>query len=127
MSENHTNDVTKNPGVSYEPQDLNIRGIVYFGLGLLVVIVVVMVLIFGILNSFEGSNPPPPIVNTAAPPPEPRLMPNPIDRLPAAEQLEALHAQEEKMLTTYGWVDEDAGVVRIPIDQAMEKIVEQNQ
>jgi hypothetical protein len=126
MSENHK-DVTKNPGISYESQDLNIRGIVYFGIGLLVVTVVAMVLIFGILNSLEGSNPPPPIVNTAAPPPEPRIMPNPIDRIPAEEQLEILRVQEEEILTTYGWVDQDAGVVRIPIEQAMEMVVEQNQ
>jgi len=33
--------------------------------------------------------------------------------------LAAMRAAEEKALTTYGWVDQQKGVVRIPIDQAM--------
>ena len=28
-------------------------------------------------------------------------------------------------LTTYGWIDRDAGVVRIPIDRAMQRLVEE--
>jgi hypothetical protein len=34
-------------------------------------------------------------------------------------------AEEEAELSSYGWVDRDRGVVRIPIDQAMEKVVRQ--
>jgi CBS domain-containing protein len=37
-----------------------------------------------------------------------------------------LRAIEFEQLSTYGWVDEGAGVVRIPIDRAMELIAEQN-
>jgi hypothetical protein len=33
--------------------------------------------------------------------------------------LEALRAEERKILNGYGWVDQGAGVVHIPIDQAM--------
>ncbi len=31
-----------------------------------------------------------------------------------------LRAYEEEMLSTYGWIDETNGVVRIPIDRAIE-------
>jgi hypothetical protein len=32
--------------------------------------------------------------------------------------------QEEKTLHSYGWVDQRAGVVRIPIDRAMELVAQ---
>ena len=35
-----------------------------------------------------------------------------------------LHAQEQTELNTYGWVDKSAGVVRIPIERAMQLLVE---
>jgi hypothetical protein len=51
-------------------------------------------------------------------PPEPRLQTEP------REDLRNLRESEERTLTTYGWVDRNAGVVRIPIDRAMTLTVE---
>ena len=39
--------------------------------------------------------------------------------------LQAVRAQEDRILTTYGWVDKSRGVVRIPIDEAMRLVAEQ--
>lgn len=39
--------------------------------------------------------------------------------------LEEVHAHGETLLTTYGWVDREQGVVRIPIDRAIEKLLEE--
>ena len=39
------------------------------------------------------------------------------------EKLKALHEESQKELTTYGWVDKNKGVARIPIDRAMEVTV----
>ncbi|MBM4267369.1 MAG: hypothetical protein FJ144_12290 [Deltaproteobacteria bacterium] len=47
-------------------------------------------------------------------PPAPRLQVNP-DR-----DIESLRAAEEHSLGSYGWVDPQTGVVRIPIERAME-------
>ena len=47
-------------------------------------------------------------------PPEPRLQTEP------REDLAALRTREDATLSSYGWVDRNAGVVRIPIDRAME-------
>jgi hypothetical protein len=47
-------------------------------------------------------------------PREPRLEPDPL-----APRLSA-RAQEDALLTSWGWVDKNAGVARIPIDRAME-------
>jgi len=38
--------------------------------------------------------------------------------------LAALRAKEDRELTSYGWIDKEAGVVRIPIDRAMELIAQ---
>jgi hypothetical protein len=46
-------------------------------------------------------------------PPEPRLQANP------RQDLKELRDAEEARLKSYGWVDRNAGVVRIPIDEAM--------
>jgi hypothetical protein len=39
--------------------------------------------------------------------------------------MDALRRQEAAVLTTYGWVDRQAGIVRIPIDVAMTQILEE--
>jgi len=36
-----------------------------------------------------------------------------------------LRAQHEKQATSYGWVDQKAGIVQLPVDRAMELIVDQ--
>ena len=40
------------------------------------------------------------------------------------EDLRALRAAEDQALRSYGWVDRNAGVVHIPIDVAMKRVVE---
>jgi hypothetical protein len=52
-------------------------------------------------------------------PPEPRIQANP------AGDLKMLRDKEDAILTTYGWVDRPAGVVRVPIDVAMKLVIEQ--
>jgi hypothetical protein len=37
-----------------------------------------------------------------------------------AAKLQELRDHEQAELTTYGWIDQKAGVVRLPIDRAME-------
>lgn len=50
--------------------------------------------------------------------PGPNLQINP------SADLATHRAREEEELTTYGWVDRDAGVVRIPIARAMERLIQ---
>lgn len=69
-------------------------------------------------------------VGEAADPPRAPLAQAP-GRLPAEPRLqtqpfvdvERLRAEERELLTSYGWVDEKAGVVRIPIEQAKELLL----
>jgi hypothetical protein len=52
-------------------------------------------------------------------PPEPRLQMNPV------ADFREIREGEERVLNSYGWVDKDAGVARIPIDRAIELLAEQ--
>jgi hypothetical protein len=50
-------------------------------------------------------------------PPEPRLQTQPF------ADIETLQASEQERLGSYGWVDEQAGVVHIPIERAKELLL----
>lgn len=43
----------------------------------------------------------------------------------APEELATLRAQQQARLNGYGWVDEGAGVARIPVERAMELVAEE--
>jgi hypothetical protein len=109
----------------HEESDVNIRAILGFGLGLLVVAAAVHILIFGLFRFFdgrEGANVQVEYPLAAAQgrrvPPEPRLQTDP------RQDLSDLRAKEDEVLGSYGWVDKNAGVVRIPIDAAMKLTLE---
>jgi hypothetical protein len=51
-------------------------------------------------------------------PPQPRLQERPF------EDVRALRHQQQDAATTYGWVDESKGVVRIPVEHAMRLVAE---
>lgn len=48
--------------------------------------------------------------------PEPRLQPSP------RQEMQRFLAEERAQLTSYGWVDKSHGIVRLPVDVAMEEI-----
>ena len=57
-----------------------------------------------------------PAVNSAPPPaaiPAPRLQPAP------QEERAAYFAEKERRLSGYGWVDRNAGIAHIPLEEAM--------
>jgi len=49
----------------------------------------------------------------------------PVLQIHPIADLDAYRAQEAELLHSYGWVDKDAGVARIPIDRAIDLISEQ--
>jgi hypothetical protein len=103
----------------HETRDADVRPIVLTGVVLAVTIVIVGLIVYGAFQYLARrpatsaiSNP----MSAGDPqiPPEPRIEEHP------AIAVQELHAQEDKILSTYGWTDKKAGVVRIPIDRAME-------
>lgn len=105
-------------------RDVSIRGVLLFAFWLAVGAIVVQAAMWGLLRVLAREErlrdrPLPPLVavSLARTPPEPRLEPRPL--APRAR----LDAEENTILTTYGWVDRNRGVVRVPIDRAMEILV----
>ena len=112
---------TDNVEVHHEESDVDIRAIFGFGAGLIAVAIVVHVAILLLFNFFDSRAKQQaaaayPLATQQGErlPPEPRLQTEP------REDLAALRAREDETLRSYGWVYRNAGVVRIPIDRAME-------
>lgn len=109
----------------YETSDLSARGGIMFGLGLLVVMAVILGAITLMQTLLQGS---PPVVQ----PPSAGVSEAIDEEVPDEQELRAasgvelgeLREAEEQFLTTYGWVNEDAGVVHIPIERAMDLVAE---
>ena len=104
---------------SHETSDASVRPIILTGVVLAVTIVIVGLIVYGTFlylakHRATSAQSSPMSAGDSQIPPEPRLQEHP------AIALQELHAQEDKRLSTYGWTDEKAGVVRIPIDRAME-------
>jgi hypothetical protein len=105
-------------------RDVNIRGVLLFGFWLVAGAILVQLAMWGffrVLKKEESSRDKPLPAMIAASlkrtPPEPRLEPNPL--LPRAR----VRAEEDAVLSSYGWVDKTTGVVRVPITRAMEILV----
>ena len=120
--------------VEFEREDLAPKPILLFLLALIVVCVVLAVLLRGMysfLDSYENHHEPVqnPLVPTQA---DTRtVMPGEIVKFPQPRletderrEINDFREQEEEKLNSYGWVDQSAGVVRIPIDRAMQLIAQ---
>ena len=124
MSELHSRE-HDNPEVVHEESDVNVAAILRYGAGLLLVGVIVFVFLAWLLGVYERqyARAQTQVYPMAAGqqdrlPPEPRLQNDP------QQELRDLRAKQEQLLTGYGWVNKEAGVARIPIDEAMRMVVE---
>ena len=136
---NVTHKTNSNEHGDYERRDIGVAGVLYFLCGLIVAGVFVHFIVtglFGFLNrKYETEQAPvSPLVKNA--PQDTRRIPPqygndyqkylkegfPAPQLETDErtQLNEVRLREEDTLSTYGWVDQKAGVVHIPIDRAMD-------
>ena len=124
----------KNPNVAHDTTDVNVRAII----GTLAAMVLAAILIHAIVaamliyferSSAEGEPEPNPmrVGRTTGGPtdpvktfPQPQLQPDP------AGDLNKMFIQDDQYLNTYGWIDKNAGVVHVPINDAMEMFLQQN-
>ncbi|MGA8215337.1 MAG: hypothetical protein WB799_17200 [Candidatus Sulfotelmatobacter sp.] len=123
---------------SFERQDLQASGVLYFLLGLAVAVLLCILGLRGLfvfLDHREKAAQPAvdPLVTNV--PTDTRRISNPDEYLKKAfpdprletderNQLNKETVREEGLLYSYGWVDEKAGTVHIPIERALDLIVQ---
>lgn len=114
---NHTN-----ASVNFEHRDVNARTLAWV-LAVIVVTAVVLHLVLYLLyegfrtgSAESGRIPNSAEQSTQETSSQPKLQVDP------STDINQLRQEENKRLTTYGWIDKDKGIVRIPIEQAMRSL-----
>ncbi len=119
----HGHSVEQRPDL-HEHAEPNTKAVWWFLFGLLLFVIVAIFVMLWLYRVF-GSAPPPgnPEPSALMPahqvPPPPRLQTN------AAHDLRGLRDREDAILNSYGWVDQKAGIARIPIDRAIDAVARQ--
>lgn len=124
----------RSESTAYETRDVKIRPLVMFTAGITVLILfsfLVVLWVFRLFSSQHATRDAQSVTSSIARPagaapadeqlqwPEPRVQSRP------ADDLNALRVEEDVSLTTYGWIDRDSGVVRVPIDVAMQLVLKE--
>lgn len=117
---------TNGAGSGHEHREANLSIIIWGAVGLVVATIIIMVLVWGMFNILKKTDQTESAEQQVSPlaipgqlPPEPRLQVRPY------EELQVLRAHEEDVLSHYGWQDQKNGIVRIPIDKAMDIVARQ--
>ena len=112
----------RHQAAQHETTDANISALVKFCIGLFFLIIVAlfgMRLMFDYFNRTRQLGPAAsPFADTKAAPPGPGLQVHP------AQDLKQFRQGEDDRLSSYGWVDQKAGIVRMPIDRAMDLLIQ---
>lgn len=105
--------------------ELDFRALIGLTVALLALVAVALALMWPLTISLRDAGiaqdaPPPVLPEARMPhqPPAPRLQPDP------PQDLRQLVERERRELTGYGWIDESVEVARIPIERAMDLLVE---
>lgn len=109
----------------HETADAHFKSVLLSGIALLGLMVLGLLLSWGVYMLFRQQ--------TAEPGTHAETLTNPdLTKLPPGPNLEAdphgdllaLRRSEDSILTGYGWVSKDSGIVRIPVERAMKLLVE---
>jgi hypothetical protein len=107
---------------AHETSDANIRSLIISGVLLCCLVIAGLLVSEGVFHYFvghQGLGPPAsPFEDVRMLPPEPRL------QVFAPKDLKQYKAAQGEILSSYGWVDQKAGVVRIPINRAIDILVQ---
>jgi hypothetical protein len=108
---------------AHSPDETDAWGIFRFGIVLVISTSALLLLLAGLYVAYRAQaraadQPPPPLARERTRAPGPRLEER------EWETLEKVRADEHEHLDTYGWVDRERGIVRIPIAEAMKLAAE---
>jgi len=116
MAENRP-DLENRPQPGHEDSDVHAWAVGKFAIALVLLCIFAIVVLLGFFQYLQTRLGP--LASASIPlPQQPRL-----ETAPTLD-LQAMRDAEDKMLTSYGWVDRQKGVVRIPIAQAIDLLAE---
>ncbi len=107
----------------WEKRDVNIKALFQFAFWMAVVLAVTMI---GMRFTFSAYKKAMPLGPTMSPMVKQgaRMIPSgPLLQVHPHQELETYCSAQQQNVTTYAWVDQPSGVVRIPVDRAMELIL----
>lgn len=125
----HEHESGHSESTAYETRDVKVRPLVQFLVGLTIATIAAYLIVLGVFRLFnakkaaEDSKADPVAVERAAKPDDQKLPAEPRIQADPAGDLQALRKVEDRILTTYGWIDRSAGTVHIPIEQAMQRVL----
>jgi hypothetical protein len=128
METKHTHtEEAPDASAGYEKRDASISVLLQFGFWLAVLIAITL---FGMAWAFDYFSRTAPLGQPAAPsavvsPNLRELPPGPMLQGEPHQDLVDFCRQQESNVNTYGWVDRQAGMVRIPISRAMDLVLAQ--
>ena len=114
----------------HETSDVNIKGLFIFGIALLVSVATIFLGLVAVFWGFGFLNGK---LDARRPAREPgaaslvRVAPDyqgPLLQIKPEEDLNGMHIGNATHLSTYAWIDRQAGVVRLPVDRAMDLLAE---
>ena len=116
--------MTPGNGNTHEHSDANSGNLFKTAAALMALIVGSFIAMYVLLVVFEknppeATAPPSEVAQKTVLPPEPRL------ETRTGLLLESYRAEEDSILTTYGWVDRGSGLVRIPVESAIVRVAKQ--
>jgi hypothetical protein len=104
-------------------REISLRGVLWTGAALAAATVLAALLMWWLLRGFSRHDEkrdvrltPIEVRSPEQPPPEPRLQVSP------SEDLRRMRAEEERLLHHAAWVDRRQGIVRVPVDVALDVI-----
>src|SRR4051812_11143276 len=113
----------RNPGVRYEPVDVQAWKVLYTGAGVVLGMLLITALVYPVYQYLETKRARQTQILPASGgytqvPPEPRLQQDP------RRDLQTFRTREAVRLQTYGWLDRARGVVSNPIERAIQLTLE---
>src|SRR4051812_28317324 len=107
--------------IGHETRDVSVHGVIGFALGLVLACAAIFLLTIGLYRLFVHQHPSPEAASRLALDPH-MIAPPPQLQISPGADYEQFRASEEAKLNSYGWVDKEAGIIRIPIERAMDLI-----
>ena len=127
----HTNgQPPRNADVTFEATDVNTRTIVWYLFYLALAVAATFLISVYVLRittkiDDKSDSAPPPVRQGVGPtmPPEPRLQGVPGHTTDPQQDLRTKRSADEAANERLGWIDQQAGIAQIPVDEAMKIIV----